>query len=373
MLEANSMNDSSAMEITPEFLAQNPWLAIAISAVSLLIVTLLVGAVASWIVIGMRVFRGQTLLAPEPWTPRVWGLADLLMVAVFLFGSQTLLASVYSRWAGLEMQEGQTLPLGLTTVASFGNLLTIGLTLLWLAMRYGVGPGHVGFRISNWSRQLKIGVLATFACLPIVYLLMAAVSSGLESEYKHPLLEEIKSTATLASYLLGFVTAVILAPIGEEFLFRVMIQGWMQSIVFSSPVAIVLGASQSEREAEQQSQYGSQLSPSSEIESTIAERLVVNEAHVLDPYESPIQATIVPTESPVIPPIWPSVVTGVLFGLAHWGYGLSFIPLILLGTVLGLLYRATHSIWPCVMMHCVLNGTSMLGLGVYVLNERAVR
>ena len=63
--------------------------------------------------------------------------------------------------------------------------------------------------------------------------------------------------------------------------------------------------------------------------------------------------------------------TGILFGLAHWGYGLSFIPLIVLGIVLGMLYRATHSIWPCFLVHFALNSTSMLGLGLSILLERA--
>ena len=81
-----------------------------------------------------------------------------------------------------------------------------------------------------------------------------------------------------------------------------------------------------------------------------------------------------PVGAPVadlVPPVWPSVVTGILFGLAHWGYGLSFIPLIVLGIVLGLVYRATHSIWPCILIHAMLNGTSMLALGATILIQRA--
>ena len=74
-----------------------------------------------------------------------------------------------------------------------------------------------------------------------------------------------------------------------------------------------------------------------------------------------------------VPPLWPSLVTGTLFGLAHFGYGLSFIPLIVLGILLGLLYRATHSIWPSLVVHVMLNGSSMTALGVAILIEQAAK
>ncbi len=74
-----------------------------------------------------------------------------------------------------------------------------------------------------------------------------------------------------------------------------------------------------------------------------------------------------------LPPLWPALVTGVLFGLAHLGYGLSFIPLIVLGIILGLLYRATHSIWPSLMVHFILNSSSMIALGIGILIESVAK
>ncbi len=379
MLEAISMN-KTALEITPELLEQNPGLAISISILSMLFIAMLLGSLASWGVIAIRMRRGQSLLAPEPWLPRAWGLVDLLMVAVFLFASQTFLGSIYLRLTGLQLEEGQPMPLGLTTTASFGNLLAIVLTLMWMALRYGVGPEHVGFRLGNWRRQLYIGVLGTLAALPIVYLIMAVVSSTLETEYKHPLLEEIKSSATLNSYVLGFITAVVLAPLGEEFLFRVLIQGWLQSIPFRKLFENLVGASGNRISTMTASQ--TVLSPIDPAPDVLQQPALLPPTTSLAPDLNrtehsiavlPVAASPEVFDANVQPPIWPSVVTGILFGLAHWGYGLSFVPLIVLGIVLGLFYRATNSIWPCVLMHCVLNGSSMLGLGILVLYERAIR
>ncbi|MEZ6152831.1 MAG: hypothetical protein R3C09_22260 [Pirellulaceae bacterium] len=63
------MNDKQTIELTPELLEQNPALALALSAMSLLVIALLVGSLASWIYLIARVRRGQPLLEVEPCAP----------------------------------------------------------------------------------------------------------------------------------------------------------------------------------------------------------------------------------------------------------------------------------------------------------------
>lgn len=381
------MNDMQTIELTPELLEQNPVLALALSAMSLLLIAMLVGSLASWIYLIVRVRRGQPLLEVEPCAPRVWGLADLAMVAGLFLVCQVLFATVYARLSNGEIPgaaNGQV-SAAVAAFASLGNIVAIALALFWMALRFDATPKHVGFRFSGWWRQLQIGIIATFVVLPVVYLLMAAVSIGLHSEYNHPLLDEVRRNATLTSYLMGVVTAVLLAPLAEEFLFRVMIQGWLQSWSVSTPKQILLGARLSER--------GLGDSPALEVGPPIGQNTEWDvEAQIVDtsnPYQPvvigltdrsapnvdtdqvSISTTLDETHWVSTPPWWPSVVTGILFGLAHWGYGLSFIPLIVLGIVLGLLYRATHSIWPCFLVHFALNSTSMLGLGLSILLEQA--
>lgn len=381
------MNDKQTIELTPELLEQNPVLALALSAMSLLVIALLVGSLASWIYLIARVRRGQPLLEVEPCVPRVWGLADLAMVAVLLVACQIFFATLYTRFSNGEMQgevHGQV-SAAVAAFASLGNIVAIALALMWMALRFDVSPQHVGFRFKGWWRQLQIGAIATLVVLPVVYLLMAAVSIGLHSEYKHPLLDEVRRNATLTSYLMGVVTAVLLAPLAEEFLFRVMIQGWLQSWSVSTPKQIVFGARLNERGLEENHvmAVGLPVGPNTEwdvisqiVEPSNSYPPVVSGATQVNStvggadHDSNSTA-LVETYRVFTPPWWPSVATGILFGLAHWGYGLSFIPLIVLGIVLGLLYRATHSIWPCFLVHFALNSTSMLGLGLSILLERA--
>jgi hypothetical protein len=51
----------------------------------------------------------------------------------------------------------------------------------------------------------------------------------------------------------------------------------------------------------------------------------------------------------------PIIITAVLFGLAHTGYGPEPIPLFFLGLVLGYLYQRTHRILPCIVTHAIFN------------------
>lgn len=376
------MAENNKLEVTAELLEQNPLLAMAMSGMSLLIIAMLVGSLLSWIFLIVKARRGLPWLSVEPRAPSVWGLADLVVVVVLVVACQTLFASAYVRFSGIELVriEGKPLPAAVSTAASAGNLAALGLTLAWLALRFQISAKRVGFRSDQMWHQLQIAVVATLAVLPIVYLMMAAVSIGLDAAYRHPLLDEIRATATLGSYLLGVLTAVLLAPLAEEFLFRVILQGWLQAIPFSSPQQIVMGASYSQRMENQQSNVilAEVVNPSSIQHDAQAEQTnilispsVAENSLGTDPPQLVSQANLDESLLTCVPPIWPAIVTGILFGLAHWGYGLSFIPLIALGIVLGLIYRATNSIWPCFLIHMALNGTSMLGLGLSILVERA--
>lgn len=51
--------------------------------------------------------------------------------------------------------------------------------------------------------------------------------------------------------------------------------------------------------------------------------------------------------------------SGILFGLAHWEHGLSWIPLAALGVVLGVLSRRRGSLVPAILLHALFNATSV--------------
>ena len=61
------------------------------------------------------------------------------------------------------------------------------------------------------------------------------------------------------------------------------------------------------------------------------------------------------------PPWWIAVVSGLLFGLAHFEYGVSWVPLVVLGTVLARVYQLQRSILPCFLIHALFNSLAMVG------------
>ena len=54
------------------------------------------------------------------------------------------------------------------------------------------------------------------------------------------------------------------------------------------------------------------------------------------------------------------VLSSLAFGLAHWGQGLAWIPLMLFGIVLGELARRRGSLVPSILLHALFNGSSVV-------------
>ena len=67
------------------------------------------------------------------------------------------------------------------------------------------------------------------------------------------------------------------------------------------------------------------------------------------------------------PPWWPTLLSGTLFGLAHFSYGVSWVALILFGIVLGRLYQIRQSIIPVIMVHFMFNGMNIVILGLSLI------
>ena len=359
------MDQQPAIKFTPEFLEQNPVVSVALMAFTLIFFAFIIGAVSSWVFLIIRALHGKPMLPPEPWKPRVWGFVDILVAVVFIIFWQFQSAIIGFKFLEIDHKalaaDPGSISLPFATISQLGNVAALLTICFWIAIRHRASLAQLGFGFARWWKHIVIGVIAALASIPFVYALMTAVSVGFDNKYSHPLLDELKREGSLQAYLLVVVSAVLVAPLVEEFFFRVLIQGWLQSAPFGSIKSILLG----QREQ-----------PLLSVDSSSTElSLVPNQDN---PY-APLSVTVTTLEPSdavaetalLTPPIWPAVVTGTLFGLVHFEYGLSFIPLIFLGIILGLLYRATHSIWPSLVVHFILNGSSMLALGISILVERA--
>lgn len=382
------MDAHNPPEITAQMLEENPITALCLLAFMLGVFAFIAGTITCWTVLGIQLWKKRTILPVLPWTPRVWGLADLVIAVILIVVCQTLL----SVWAvntlkidTSQMQDGGRAPLTLAAIVSASYLIATACTILWIALRHRVGTQHFGFHRLGLLRHWLIGAVAALTCLPFIYALSAAVTLSFNAKYEHPILDAMRESGSLTSYLLAVFAAVLCAPIAEEFLFRVLIQGWLQSIPFSTLSANLLGASTHQRNDPDDSMFFhgtpqtsaqtagfSTATSEDSLERTTPPTTADSNASLdSNSAESSSQEACeegIP-ETNSKPPIWPAVLTGIFFGLAHWGYGLSFIPLMVFGTILGLLYRATQSIWPCIALHFILNASSMIALGVSILLE----
>ena len=72
-------------------------------------------------------------------------------------------------------------------------------------------------------------------------------------------------------------------------------------------------------------------------------------------------------------PLWPVFISAGIFALLHVAHGPDFIALFILALGLGYIYRQTHRVLPCIIIHFMLNGTSMALLFCKIFSETPVQ
>jgi membrane protease YdiL (CAAX protease family) len=313
---------------------------------------------------------GRPLLEYEPRQPAPWNfLAPLVMLAPLAFAlSSTLFAgSQYdataettalsataaagavgappAAWFGSSAAAAPGLHLtrrmsdeGSTTgriwASAAMTLLLAACSYLLLIIAFGAKPQDLGLP-RDWRQacgDVKIGAVAWAASLVPIYAILLVLNEVFRPTEGHPLIESLLVDHSLHMMAAAAFAAVVAAPLYEETAFRLVLQGWL------------------------------------ERREMLARRVPTVEAPSVLEAEAPDAASTPPStaESFTYPQVgWaPVVISSVLFGLAHYGHGISPAPLILLGVVLGYLYRQTHRILPCIVCHLLFNGFTFILLAL---------
>jgi len=309
-----------------------------------------------WSYVGRRIRNGMPVIR---WTPRravEWDLVDigLMIIAVPSFSLLAVFAVRLLTGCRLEQlvdMEGLPSSTAALQVAgqSIGSLMVMvtGVMVIWARHPR---LADFGFSRGGWRRDMRLGAATFFALAPLVYGLQFMLVKWVES--KHPLIELLKRDHDSALVATVVVSAVVVAPIVEEFLFRVLLQGWLESAAAGWRTAG--NACRGDRPAQQIIAH-----PSDGPKATEADRTtfaVLDSTGDANRQEDP--ADKLPERAV---PYWPIAVSSVTFGLMHWSHGPDFAPLILLAVGLGYLYRQTHRILPCIVVHLLLNLLSMTG------------
>ncbi len=251
----------------------------------------------------------------------------------------------------------------LTMSFLLGGIISVGLVLI----RTGARPAQIGLSLQRFGTDVLIGGMVFLMMTPVLMIVSSIAISITDVEYQHPVMDAMAKEPW--TYPLLFIGAVICAPIWEEYVFRGLLIGWLDSIRSSGGRwwVILLGCTGRVPKHFESGSFGAgRFSTDNLGELNLDEnRLSVDAAAVSDDDRDAVAES-----DNRYPPWWPAILSGLLFGLAHFEYGVSWIPLVVFGTVVGRLYQLRRSIVPCVVVHALFNGMSMLGLAMQLMDQQ---
>lgn len=188
-------------------------------------------------------------------------------------------------------------PLGRQLVA---GMLATGCAAVLAALhlqRRGASWAMLGLRVADWPAALR-QALGTVLLVVAPLLGLAALLDRIVP-YRHPLVDFLAEHRDAASLAIVWLAATVTAPVAEELFFRRILQGWLEK------------------------RLAGQVGPARAGGLAIAGAALA-------------------------------------FALAHLGQGLAWVPLTLLGIVLGILARQTGSIVPGILAHALFNAVSIV-------------
>ncbi len=262
-----------------------------------------------WLLVINRWRRGTALVAFEPRRPAPWTGWDLafialgsfvlnVVVALFVRGGQDAGASGEADVA----IDPARMP-ALLMAGAMVNLSMLVAAVVWIRHRRGADWTDLGLDLSRLPADLFLG-LAAFAVVSVpIYAMQAGLTYLFPTE--HPIIKALRAAEPgWGLWFSSLVSAVLVAPLAEEFMFRVVLQGWLESL-----------GRQAEPEGRSRGRW------------------------------------------------MPVVISAAVFALMHLPRP-DVVPLFFLALALGYLYRQTHRLWPSMVAHSCLNACSLAMLAV---------
>ncbi len=232
-------------------------------------------------------------------------------------------------------------------VMSCAFILAAAGSVFLVQHRTGGSAWRLGMVSKELGKDIWIGVLVFLWATPIVLVVSSLVGQWTQVEYEHPVIDALKEDPM--TFPLLFFSAGIAAPLWEEYAFRFLLIGWIDTIRqflgrmdFRNFFLLLTG-----------NPVGKFANESSDDqEPSLVWAQVAGERDVQD----------ASSNGSGYPPFWVALASGTLFGLAHFEYGVSWVPLIVLGTIMARVYQLRRSVVPCIVIHALFNSMSLMGL-----------
>jgi membrane protease YdiL (CAAX protease family) len=232
-----------------------------------------------------RARLGLPAVDARPHAPVSWNGADVAAAVLSFLGFQVLAAESMPADASLQLRlAAGSIAMLAATAVSATHLLLRGTS--WQALGFGLG------RLRDDARLAVAGLLLLLAPL----LGLAAVLDRFVP-YRHAIVDFLNAHRDPLSIGLVVFAAVVAAPVAEEFLFRRVLQGWLERWLES--------------------------------------------------------------EEPRWGGVTAIGLSSLAFAAAHVGQGMAWVPLFFFGIVVGYLARQTGSIVPGIILHGLFNAVSV--------------
>ncbi|MGB0761928.1 MAG: lysostaphin resistance A-like protein [Rubripirellula sp.] len=309
----------------------------------------------AWVRLMPAIYRKGLRSFADTWLPvrrrecPFWGFSEIFVMfgTMVVSGQLLLLLAQQKGWfkfpepgESIVDQPPETLFVTLV-ISALANCVAVGFVLLWMR---NLGRGNLGkFGLSLDRSMLRLGGKAAVMLLPPV-LLVAGLVNLWVAEYEHEVLNVLQQLGSPRVFAVLFFGTAIVTPIAEEILFRGLIQGGLQRLADS------IGGQVESMEAEMAVQQQSDSEANALMEA--------------DEGSGPRRETVGDGSLGAWEPVsyWPVIAASAIFAFMHLGQGAAPIPLFLLSVGLGYLYRQTGSLLPCILVHMLLNGITLLAV-----------
>lgn len=180
-------------------------------------------SLAVWMAIAARRMRGLPPLDIEPRMACPWHPLAVALALPLAMGVQRAMLSVVPREGGTTLDVVQSSCLAMI----LSSLIVMGLLALFSPM----SAADFGVQRGRAAADLKIGVLGYLAALVPVFAINLAVQYlGLRpTGPQHSFLKFLDQDPGAAAVAWIVLSAGILAPLVEELLYRVILQGWLET------------------------------------------------------------------------------------------------------------------------------------------------
>jgi membrane protease YdiL (CAAX protease family) len=344
----------------------------------LLIGLLFLGCVGCWMSLTTKRGGLEDFLEHEPRQSVPWGLIDVFAIAGIAILLELAAVEVARTVFGvsLPLDDSPSTSQWMISLSCIttSRLLAFVAAIAYLVFRNRANSDNLGWSATKFASDTTIGAVAFLLLAAPIFTIQFTLTSLLNVEERHPLIEQLTKDSNSTAFALATFMAVVAAPFTEEFFFRCVLQGWLEKLASNKNQGVGLLIGDSVTAADNTDSDAVAFEPAEALPPRESTRFENDESN---PYlasnlvhpSSDVDASAAPKISVTW---WPIIVSSLFFAAVHIGHGPDPIPLFVLALGLGYVYQRTHRLWPCIVIHMLLNGVSMFMLWLAIQFEISV-